>query len=103
VRYEAGLSPLDTAGLAGLAQVLAGETRRQEIHFRLDTRQRTDVIEKRNAWKTLFEHRLRGGVDLAEEACRMARPMEAELDAADSGEQTGNLQGLAAPDCVGFP
>jgi hypothetical protein len=87
---ESGLTAGDARSAASLAQVLARETRGQEVDMGYRTEGADVGVDL--GFEVRCEYALCGGVDLAEQLRAMARAGEAEFDAADAGEEASDGQ-----------
>ena len=76
----------DSGSPAGLAEILAWETRGDDVYLRKSPKL-SDVAFHVDSRKARFQDTLRTGIDFAEEGGFMAGSLKAQLDAADAGEQ----------------
>ena len=86
-----GTSP-DAAGAAGLAQVLAGESRRQQLGTGGELGERGDVLKNLRFAELFPQHGLCRGVFFAQRQSLVAGFLKAEFDAANAGKESGRLE-----------
>lgn len=88
---EARVGAPNPGGAAGLAQVLTREPRSHEIDI-ANRPQLSDIASQRDRRKAPLQYPCRTWIQLAEEDRLVAGLVEAQFNAADSSEQTGDLE-----------